>query len=179
MKQTEHEWKCALTRADYAALTELLARAPMTEVTQTNHYYDTPDGSLRRENITVRIRAKNGALTGTVKRHGRDGCSTEESFGVDLLPERLEVDGLLLGRQGSLTTRRRSCRLVGGMLLMLDENTYLGKTDYELELEYPAGGRERAEGILLFLQSLILHPFPESLTKSERFFRQLENVNKT
>ena len=179
MQQTEYEEKRLLERADYDALCGLLACRPVTEAVQINHYYDTPDGSIRREQVTVRIRGRNGTLCGTVKRHGRDGCSTEARFPVDRLPDRLEVEGLSLSRQGSLTTCRRTYPLPGGFALMLDENLYLGRTDYELELEYPAGGCDRAEGILLCLQALIGRVLPESPSKSERFFRRLADVNKT
>lgn len=176
MKKTEHERKRMLSREDYDALCGLLGQLPASDVTQINHYYDTPDGRLRQENITVRVRGKNGSLFGTVKRHGKDGCSTEESFGIDLLPERLEFDGLTLERQGSLTSCRKIYRLPDGFSLMLDKNLYLGCQDFELELEYPAGCDARADGILLCLQALIGHKFSVSAAKSERFFARAERI---
>lgn len=176
MKETEYERKRMLTGEDYTALSDLLAGLPVSCVTQINHYYDTPDGRMRADNTTVRIRGVNGRLRGTVKRHGNDGFSTEESFGVELLPERLEKDGVTLKRQGSLTTCRKTYRLPDGFSLMLDENLYLGCQDFELELEYPAGHDARADGILLCLQALIGHKFPVSAAKSERFFARAGRI---
>lgn len=177
MKKTEYERKRMLSREDYDALCGLLGQLPASDVTQINHYYDTPGGRLRAENTTVRIRDINGRLRGTVKRHGKDGCSTEEPFRTDRFPEWLELDGEMLERRGSLTTRRKSYRMPDGLLLMLDENLYLGKSDYELEIEHPADKTGQAEGVLLCLQALTGHPFPKSETKSERFFRRLEVLN--
>lgn len=177
MKTTEYERKRMLSRENYDALCGLLGQLPASDVTQINHYYDTPDGRMRAENTTVRIRDINGRLRGTVKRHEKDGCSTEEPFRTDRLPEWLELDGEMLERRGSLTTRRKSYRMPDGFSLMLDENLYLGCQDFELELEYPAGRDEQADGILLCLQALIGHKFPVSAAKSERFFRRLEVLN--
>ena len=59
---------------------------------------------------------------------------------------------------------------------MLDKNYYLGKTDLELELEYPPDAEKQADGILLCLQALAVNSFEGSLSKSERFARERDEI---
>lgn len=174
----EYEKKRMLTPEDYFALCELFRGLPFSETLQTNYYYDTPDGHMRYNDITVRIRQNGGMTVGTVKKHNKNGINTETVFseGSDIIPEYLTYDGLTLEKLGSLTTCRRTYVLYERFGIMLDKNHYLGKTDLELELEYPPDAEKQADGILLCLQAFVGNSFEGSLSKSERFARERDEI---
>ena len=179
----EHEKKIMLTEDEYISIVMLMCKyAPMQ--TQTNYYFDTEDLSMNKNGITCRIRAKDGKFKSTVKRHyaGDKDYSTEidgevkDYFDLDTFKDM----GLIL--QGSLATERivlykdKFCEAV------IDRNTYLGFTDYELEIEYAEGHGTEAIHIIKDIAKklsdyLELYPAEEFLnrvgkskSKSERFF---------
>ena len=105
---------------------------------QINYYYDTPSLDMNRSNTTCRIRKRNGICTATVKTHnlGSRDRSIERSQRV-----KNEYDACLFADsgmvlQGSLKTERASITRYPGIRIDIDKNTYLGFTDYELEIEY-------------------------------------------
>ena len=81
MKTKEYEQKMMLTEREYRFLIRLFENSIVEKNTQINYYYDTRNETMRKMNITVRIREENGKLLGTVKDY-RPGqyCSTEECF---------------------------------------------------------------------------------------------------
>lgn len=64
---------------------------------------------------------------------------------------------------------------------MLDYNKYLDTEDYEMELEYVPEFKEKANGIILELQSILGYKKVPTLSKSksERFFRNFFKVDRT
>ena len=179
----ELEKKILLTEKEYIALaTNLCKSVPVLR--QTNYYFDTEDFSMNKSGITCRIRSKDGKFKSTVKRHyaGDKDYSTEidgevkDYFDLDTFKDM----GLIL--QGSLATERivlykdKFCEAV------IDRNTYLGFTDYELEIEYAEGHGTEAIHIIKDIAKklsdyLELYPAEEFLnrvgkskSKSERFF---------
>ena len=116
----------------------MLPGASFCAVTQTNHYYDTPNLSLHKQGVTLRIREINGHLQGEIKRHnfGKSHDSREEQFTVDGLPPVLTVDGVEAVPLGSLETVRESLIVPGTFRLDFDTSTYWGRRDYELEIEF-------------------------------------------
>lgn len=146
----EREYKRLLTPDEHRLLLRCLSLptfAAQERLLQVNYYYDMPDGSLNRRGVTVRIRQAGDRLQGTVKRHRyADGVmhSLEEDFPVTRLPVRLSCGGQLLVLRGQLVTERRRVRLDRGVELMLDENFYLGRRDFELELEFTEPKRARS-----------------------------------
>lgn len=89
---------------------------------------------MNKNGITCRIRAKDGKFKSTVKRHytGDEDCSTEidgevkDYFDLDTFKDM----GLIL--QGSLVTERIVLHKEKFCKAVIDRNTYLGFTDYEL-----------------------------------------------
>lgn len=187
----EHEKKTMLTEDEYISIVMLMCKyAPMQ--TQTNYYFDTEDFSMNKNGITCRIRAKDGKFKSTVKRHytGDEDCSTEidgevkDYFDLDTFKDM----GLIL--QGSLVTERivlykdKFCEAV------IDRNTYLGFTDYELEIEYAEGQVAEAMHIIkdiakklsyyleLYTAEEFLTRIGKSKSKSERFFKCKLNAQK-
>ncbi len=112
--------------------------------TQVNTYYDTEDGLLAKTHRTLRVREKKGRLFQQYKyRQSARGdlrTATEYHLEVAALPEKIEGRSLPDGEDatffplGSLKTVRTDFK-IGGALVSLDQNTYLGYTDYEIEVE--------------------------------------------
>lgn len=174
MTEIEHEKKMLLSESEYTLLQGLLNSGRAQEYDQSNFYYDTVTNTLNRQNTTLRIRLKNGNLTGTRKTHrAGETRSTEEHFGVTDVPSGFAVDGQYVVLKGSLHTHRTEVHLSKDLTLFLDRNEYLDTVDYELELEY-AADESRAEGVMLLIGAL-LHRSDKmpSSPKSERFFLRL------
>ncbi len=113
---------------------------------QVNYYFDTPDRSLAASHRMLRVRRKKNALYvqyKTKRTQSPDGifsCREEEAplseFPVLLNPSHYFPaapceECLLLG---DLVTYRRDF-VLPGVVVSLDENTYFGKTDFEIEIE--------------------------------------------
>ena len=178
MKTKEYEKKMMLTEREYRFLIRLFENSIVEKNTQINYYYDTRNETMRKMNITVRIREKNGKLLGTVKDHGAgQHCSTEECFRVDTLPRVIMLEGLPLWLKGTLKTERSVFRICDGILLMLDLNTYLDVVDYELEIEYSESFCKQTEGILMLIANLLGQSVINNvISKSERFFRRFVTI---
>ncbi len=177
MTTVECEKKILLFENEFQLLYQLFFDG-MPPREQRNYYYDTDDRAFQKKNTTIRIREKNGQYLGTVKTHSEDesDCSIEESFRIQNVPESLEYEGTLLTMRGDLLTERFETELKDRVFLVLDRNRYLGKTDYELELEYPPQRYEEA-GIVMRLIETILNrhePLERSASKSSRFFQRLD-----
>ncbi|KAF0227163.1 MAG: hypothetical protein FD133_49 [Erysipelotrichaceae bacterium] len=142
MKQNlEIEYKILISHDQYKQLSEQFIGE---KGLQTNFYYDTFDYKLRQQHISCRIRTINDQSELTFKTPGPVG-KNEFTFEhidpqsvftqADVLAflSQLDVNSALI-HQGTLQTVRTNIHLNHG-LLCLDENTYNGITDYELEYE--------------------------------------------
>ncbi len=189
----EYEKKIPLAVEEYLYLWYKLMQAPITvlQYTQINYYYDTDDLAMNRLGITCRIREKNGAYTATIKEHacGSAECSTEISQEA-----RNECDDVLfadkgLKLQGKLTTERLCIPSERGLEIVMDKNTYLGCTDYELEIEYRPKNEMQADKFVHYLADTLgavfegvnyadlLRRQASTRSKSARFFQRLEMTN--
>ena len=156
----ELEKKLLISKEEYDYLMERLGYNallnPKPIVKQINYYFDTDDLSMNRQNITCRIRLKDGKYKGTMKNHfGNGDKSTETEMEVrDGIQDNAFIDmGLTL--QGELVTYRciilkdKHCEVV------LDKNEYFGTIDYEIEIEYAPKYDKEAQAIYqLFLDML-------------------------
>ena len=136
----EFEKKIMLSSAEYNLIRKLGFGFGATE-TQTNYYYDTDDFKYNEQNITLRIREKNGEYEATVKKHHDEpeSYSTEETISC-----RDENDAELfrdygVKLQGEMVTERCVSEPKPGVKIMLDHNRYLGGHDFEMEIEYDEG----------------------------------------
>ena len=143
---------------------------------QVNYYFDTPDFALASQHCMLRVRRKKNALYLQFKtKRTRNGslflCEESEAelseFPKTVNPSHYfsqapDVECSLLG---DLVTDRTDFTFPGGVV-SLDENVYLGHTDYEIEIE---GDQDAIERIAAFL-----NPVGESdqgVGKFSRFLR--------
>ena len=180
----EYEKKILLTKDEYLLLVALAGKRP-TKLIQKNYYFDTDDFAMNRKGVTCRIREKDGKFKATIKSHcvEKKDCSFEydlhekDSFN----PNAFQTIGLSL--QGELVTERIILHKDSACEVVVDKNTYLGKTDYELEIEYAEGQEGQAEIWLAKLAAKLSREYlnitVEQLvsranvakSKSERFFQ--------
>ena len=186
---TEREKKMLISKDEYDYLIEQLGyklpgiKKPV--IRQINYYFDTEDLAMNQNNITCRIRLKNGHYKGIIKRHFPDtDRSTETEIQIyDGIEENTFTDmGLRL--QGSLLTER--CILFKDLNheVVLDKNEYLGCIDYEIEIEYSPDYEEKAELTLKALHNMLVKrnsssscrknstTFKNISSKSSRFFER-------
>ncbi len=181
----EHEKKILLTDTEYKKLLQLYGSGKLT-IKQSNFYYDTDEFYFNKNGITCRIRDKNGKCVATIKKHRMDNI--EKSIEYSQIVEN-EYDNSLFSDmnvvlQGCLVTERSVIIKNDDLEVVLDKNTYLNFTDYELEIEYLLESELRAEKLLHVLaESLYLKEdktkvtefcqrVEESRSKSKRFFER-------
>ncbi len=172
----EFEYKRLMTKETYEALCRWCRQLYQgSKHMQINYYYDTPDGTCHGSNITVRVRQKGTELKGTIKYHGIQNMpyvSNEQHFKVHTLPMYMEFGGRWISFMGQMVTERICFPVAEGVELMLDRNSYLGKVDYELELEFLPQEQYKAEAFLQWLeQQFMLEQGGKH--KSARFFDTL------
>lgn len=185
----ELEKKLLISKEEYDYLMEhfgynaLLNPKPI--VKQINYYFDTDDLSMNRQNITCRIRLKDGEYKATMKQHslGSDH-STETEMEIYEGLERNAFTDMGLKLQGSLSTERYIILKDFNYEVALDRNMYLDHEDYELEIEYAPEHEKDATAILRICKNMLLRrkcflAYQESFTeqpsipsKSNRFFER-------
>lgn len=187
MQTLEIEYKNLLTRKEFK---RLLSEIPFPKygVKQINHYFETKDFKLRDQKTALRIREKNNEYTLTIKQpHPKGILETNASLTKDetkqwlqgkpvfkpviqkqLHPLGIEAKDLIYF--GHLTTIRRSIWLDDAELV-LDDNYYLKRRDYELELEVS----EAHKGKQMFTHLLKKHHIKQRKVRNkiERFFSVL------
>lgn len=186
-QEIEIEYKNLLTEEEY---NHLLTHLPFTNSiqTQTNHYFETKDFSLKKNGCALRIREKNGQYkltlkephsTGLLETHDHliheeanqwmnDSPIPKPHTMAQLMKKGIAVEELHY--YGSLITERNEIEY-HDIVLVLDYSTYNGVTDYELELE----ASSEALGEMRFNQILKEFQIPKRTTpnKIQRFFKTL------
>lgn len=155
-QEIEIEFKTMLTKDEFTSLHRNLP-FPEDPVVQTNYYFETADFALKDHYAALRIREKDGRYTLTLKEPHEEGIlETHDSLSSADAKEWLEsrpikqihtskrlaklgIDEANLRYYGPLTTKRYSFH-EDGIDYMLDESSYHGIVDYELEIE--ASSRE-------------------------------------
>ncbi len=148
--------------------------AQVKDTVQVNDYYDTADGFLRSQDITLRIRHTEEGLWLQSKAHfvGTEAFRRSEEHGclIASVPNSLRLTGFpgrRFLRQGNLVTRRTRFLLENGLRLDFDVNYYEGVTDYELEVEFRPDEIERSRQVL---EQLGLEESSPGDGKATRFF---------
>lgn len=155
----EIEFKNLLEPAEYYHLLKHFQIRPDQIRTQTNIYFDTPQGHLKKARSALRVRRSASGLELTLKRPHPQGALEDnhpltEADVSALIDLKRFVEGapkkqlLKMGVPlpelhiiAELTTHRAQFPYEGGTLF-LDHSTYNGKEDFELEFEaddYDAG----------------------------------------
>ncbi|KHF38831.1 CYTH domain-containing protein [Halalkalibacter okhensis] len=193
-QEIEIEVKSMLTEEGYHTLINGLELLGANAVTQHNHYFETPDFSLKSAHSGLRIREKDQTFTLTLKQpHTVGKLETHQTLKEGewitakeegLLPAGQVVSQLTslkipierLTYVGTLTTSRIEISYRNGTLC-LDKSSYLGQTDFEIEFE--GTSLSHAESTLTKLLESYNLPYTETDNKVRRFFtRKLALDNK-
>ncbi|MBF0818848.1 CYTH domain-containing protein [Streptococcus acidominimus] len=164
----EIEYKTLLTESEFDGLNREFD--DVLPIYQTNYYIDTPDFDLRKHRCSLRIRTLKDRAELTLKIPQKVGnqeynqeLSLEEAQAMiqqvqlpegDILRliQEVEVQLELLKVWGHLATKRYEKKTSVG-LMALDENSYAGQIDYELEVEV----QDAKQGKLAFEEYLKQH----------------------
>ena len=173
----EHELKYMLDENGYGECLDALRQicgAEGRERLLINYYFDTPDLALHNDGITLRVRQCGGKLQGQVKRHdkGISANSKESYFDVNELPAAILFEGKTAKLLGSLVTKRTVFEH-DGMEIDIDQVHYLGRSDHELEIEFPAGEEAVAAALATSLGVKFL---PRRGGKYSRFLKALKKL---
>ncbi len=146
MKSIEKEYKEVITREKYDQLLELFEWD--NEVQQVNYYYFDEKNLVVDKGITVRVRQINDKLILQIKTpvdvKGSLHIKKEFEKEINHLDKYIsghgiaELSALNIGKlecKGQLFTIR-NIFAAGKTMICLDKNMYLGKVDYEVEVEY-------------------------------------------
>lgn len=183
----EIEFKNLLTKEEYENLLNSFNVGEKQIVSQSNHYFDTPDFALRILGSALRIREKNNSLEMTLKQPASVGLLettqplTADEFEIaiqhgtlpkGLVQERVEQKNISFSSIeyfGTLTTRRAEFSYEKG-LLVLDHSFYLNTEDYEVEYEV----EDFQRGQIVFQELLKQYDIPLRKTKNKiaRFYQQ-------
>lgn len=181
----ELEMKVLTDAGEFARCLALLQQHTGTagdRYVQVNYYFDTPDFALASAHAMLRVRRKKNSLylqyKNKRKRMGAlllcDEAEAELSeFPRVVNPSRYfdgapDVECALLG---DLVTCRTDFEFPGA-LVSLDESIYLGKSDYEIEIEGDADAIERV--------AAFLNPVGEAKKgngKFSRFLKEYKNYH--
>lgn len=193
MQHIEIEFKNLLTKEEYEHLLNYFRVKPIQIIPQANHYFETPEGHLKKAMSGLRIRqigdyyectlkeksSEHGHLETTVEitKEQADTVLTTGRFPFHEITSRLEAIDVPLNDLhlfGSLQTDRVELPYKGG-LLVLDHSKYLQQEDYEVEYETS----DEKEGVLLFQHFLETHHIPQRPTdkKIARFMKALKQNN--
>ncbi len=140
MNNIEYEHKKLLNSEGYNSLMlKLNAVYTFEETLQINYYYDNKDLTLYHNGNTLRVRQKANKLT-LERKYNKRYASTgericdENSRIIESLPSKVVLNGNVYFYLGNLTTVRKNY-IIDNNIISLDANYYLGKVDYELEVE--------------------------------------------
>lgn len=187
-QEIEIEFKNLLTKKEFEKMTQYFSIEKKQFNTQENHYFDTPDFSLKANGAALRIRQKNNKYVLTLKQPAQEGLlETHETLSSEEAQEILETNKIKIGAIsnilltefgvsptklelfGTLTTSRAETKYMDGTLV-LDHSNYLSKEDYELEYEVAdyAIGKENFTNLLKELNI----PSRQTDNKIKRFYNE-------
>lgn len=186
-QEIEIEFKNLLTKNEFNQLKKVFQIDENDFILQENHYFDTPQFSLKELGAALRIRNKKNQFVLTLKEPAKIGLlethqalTNEEAQTIITsgnLPEgpvvaqlhKLEVAVQTITYFGSLTTSRAEKNYKNG-LIVLDYSRYLNIEDYELEYEV----QDEEKGKEAFHQLLNEYSIPIRQTKNKirRFYEQ-------
>ncbi|MCM3114273.1 CYTH domain-containing protein [Neobacillus sp. MER 74] len=181
----EIEFKNILTKNEYERLLRFFKVDKNQIFKQENHYFDTPNFSLKSKETALRIRKKGLNYEMTLKQPATVGLlETNQTISEDdaqlairtgklptgiiqRLIEESKVPYSTIEYFGSLITERVEFEYQQG-LLVLDHSIYLDTEDYELEYEV----ENYQNGEKLFIELLEQFKIPTRLTENKirRFY---------
>ncbi|CAM3809366.1 CYTH domain-containing protein [Cytobacillus oceanisediminis] len=186
-KNIEIEFKNMITKDELLTLMKFLGIDEQDFTEQVNHYFDTPEFSLKTHGSALRIRRKNESFEITLKQPHPEGLlETNENLTApeaqqiiktgkipfEQIKKAIEEMGINpdnLQYFGSLSTTRAEKKYLNG-LAVLDHSRYLNKEDFEIE--YEVGKREEGESIFLNLLKQLNIPVRKTENKIKRFYNE-------
>lgn len=186
-QEIEIEFKNLLTKDEYYKIKETFKIEEHDFFDQENHYFDTPEFSLKAIGAALRIRRKQNKFVMTLKEPATVGLlETHQTLSDEMADSMMKTGELVNGEVvdrllqldldvnkityfGSLSTRRAEKNFQNG-LIVLDHSRYLTVEDYELEYE----AKNEEIGKKVFHQLLDDLHIPIRLTKNKirRFYEQ-------
>ena len=186
-QEIEIEFKNLLTEAEFLKIKATFQITANEFILQENHYFDTPQFSLKELGAALRIRKKREHYCLTLKEPAKVGLlETHQTITEEVAAEIIKTGKLVKGQIterlchlgvdanemtyfGTLATNRAEKQYRNG-LLVLDHSHYLTVEDYELEYEV----QNEAEGKIDFLALLNELDIPIRHTKNKvrRFYEQ-------
>ena len=175
-KETEREYKFLLDKKTFDQAKKICEKeyplAKRKETMQVNYYYDNEKLDLRKQGVTLRVRAKNGKLFLQKKEHikRQEGYSLaiEEEMEIEKLPATLMYKDKEYFLQGSLLTNRASYMVGKDIEIFFDSSFFLGIQDYEIEIEF----KKKSKDLLCpIIKKLGLEEIKGKKGKASRFFK--------
>ncbi|MFH7818367.1 CYTH domain-containing protein [Neobacillus thermocopriae] len=190
----EIEFKNILTKKEYVRLLKAFDIKEEQIFSHENYYFDTPDFDLKKVGSALRIRKKKECFELTLKQPSNLGLlETTQTLTSDEAIQAIQYNQLPSGKIkdiieelnipysnivyfGLLKTNRVEINYLNG-LLVLDYSSYLGKEDFEIELEVD----NYLEGKEIFKKLLQYYEIPLRKTenKIQRFYNQKYQKGKT
>ncbi|MDA1885576.1 MULTISPECIES: CYTH domain-containing protein [unclassified Bacillus cereus group] len=187
-QEIEIEFKNIVTEEEFHALCKSFSIEVFTK--QVNHYFETPNFSLKEAGSALRIRHKGETYTLTLKQPAEVGLlETHQVITADEARLMMETNTIIQGAvvdqlhtlqipvstltyMGSLTTERAETLFEGGTLVF-DHSFYYNHDDYEIEFEV----QDEETGKAAFIHLLKQHNIPIRHTnnKVKRFFLAKQN----
>jgi uncharacterized protein YjbK len=184
-QELEIEFKNILTKTEFDRMIKHFNITEEQFEVQENHYFDTPNFSLKEKGSALRVREKNGKFTLTLKQPSERGLLESHQ-----ILSKVEAEALLNGSGricgeitniieelgvpiqdiqyfGTLKTKRAEISYQDG-ILVFDQSFYLNKEDYEVEYEV----KDEQSGWNIFLELLQSFDIPKRNTenKIKRFY---------
>ncbi len=186
-RNVEIEFKNILRKDEFLAFMRFLNIRECDFTEQVNHYFDTPQFSLKSKGSALRVREKNGSFEITLKQPHPEGLletneQITESEAQEMLAtgkilseqirhtiKQMDVDTDKLQYFGSLSTDRAEIEYLNG-LAVLDHSRYLNQEDFEIEYEV----ENREEGEINFYKMLkeLNIPVRKTENKIKRFYNE-------
>ncbi|QUG83051.1 CYTH domain-containing protein [Bacillus nitratireducens] len=187
-QEIEIEFKNMVTEEEFHRLCTSFSIEEFTK--QVNHYFETPQFSLKNTDSALRIRHKDGTYTFTLKQPAEIGLlethqSITEKEAKLMMETNVIIQGIVMDQlqklqipvssltyMGSLTTERAETLFEGGTLVF-DHSFYYNHDDYEIEYEV----QDEEAGKAAFMSLLKQHNVPVRHTnnKVKRFFLAKQN----
>ncbi|PGK46097.1 CYTH domain-containing protein [Bacillus anthracis] len=187
-QEIEIEFKNIVTEEEFNTLCKSFSIEVFTK--QVNHYFETPDFSLKEAGSALRIRHKGETYTLTLKQPAEVGLLETHQVVTEaeariMMETNVIISGAVMDQlhklqipvstltyMGSLTTERAETLFEGGTLVF-DHSFYYNHDDYEIEFEV----QDEETGKAAFIHLLKQHDIPIRHTnnKVKRFFLAKQN----
>jgi len=188
IENLEIEFKILLTKKLYYKMLLDFETKESREITQTNHYFETPTKDLKKNHLNIRVREIDSTYELTLKKKERktakkefNALITKDQFEslkrhkvfqhpiFDLVKDKIDLEELTYFC--SLQTSRIEVPFGCGVLCF-DQNSYFDHIDYELEYEVTNEEQGKKE-FLELIESYGLEYHKNCISKTARAFNAL------